>query len=66
MALHASNFLESLGKKLSPSSQILKDHDSVDFKTSAQRWSDIDIRVPGAILKPVNEQDTITIVSIWA
>ena len=61
MALRA--FLDSLQECLSPASQILTDQSNQDFKASAQRWSNIDIKVPGAILKPGDEQDTITVVS---
>ncbi|RYP23001.1 hypothetical protein DL767_008926 [Monosporascus sp. MG133] len=56
----SDSFLRSLSKKLSPSSIILKDQDSPEFKTSLERWSNLDVSVPFAIVQPSSEQDVVS------
>jgi hypothetical protein len=58
-----SSLLSSLEQKLSPGAEILTDPSSAKFKEVHQRWSDIDVKVPGAILRPTTKSDTVNIVS---
>ncbi|PQE15890.1 FAD binding domain containing protein [Rutstroemia sp. NJR-2017a BVV2] len=58
-----SNLLSGLEQKLSPGAEILIDPSSAKFKAVLQRWSDIDVKVPGAILRPTTKSDTVNIVS---
>ncbi len=55
-------FIETLRRALSEGSRILTDQNDQEFKTSLERWSDIDLQVPAAIVKPVSETDTVVIV----
>ncbi|PQE03236.1 FAD binding domain containing protein [Rutstroemia sp. NJR-2017a BBW] len=57
-----SNLLSSLEQKLSPGAEILIDSSSAKFKAVLQRWSDIDVKVPGAILRPTTKSDTVNII----
>ena len=57
-------FITVLHDKLSPDSKILTDQQDNDFKTSLERWSNIDLQVPGAIIKPANEADVILTVGL--
>ena len=54
--------LSSLKEKLSDDAQILQDSSDTVFKESLQRWSNLGIQVPGEIIKPATELDTVTIV----
>jgi len=56
------SFIESLRGALSEGSKILTDQNHQEFKTSLERWSDLDLQVPTAIVKPVSEADTVVIV----
>ena len=53
------SFLKS---KLSSEAQILRDPSDAAFKDSLQRWSNIGLQVPGAIIKPATELDAVTAV----
>ena len=57
------SFLGSLKRSLSEGSRILTDRNDQEFKTSLERWSDIDLQVPAAIVKPISEADAAVIVS---
>ncbi|PQE18750.1 FAD binding domain containing protein [Rutstroemia sp. NJR-2017a WRK4] len=56
-----SNLLSSLEHKLAPDTEILIDPSSAKFQEVLRRWSDIDVKVPGAILRPTTKSDTATI-----
>ncbi len=55
--------ISCLEGKLSSEAQILRDPSSVAFQDSLQRWSNINLQVPGAIIKPATELDAVTAVS---
>ena len=57
-----ASFLESLKGALSEGTKILTDQNDQGFKTSLERWSNLDLQVPAAIVKPISEADTVTIV----
>ncbi|KAJ6522064.1 hypothetical protein B0H19DRAFT_1348717 [Mycena capillaripes] len=60
------NFISSLKSQLSPQSRILADSTTDDFKESLLRWSDIDLKVPGAIVQPATERDVVETVRLAA
>jgi hypothetical protein len=47
---------------LSPKAFILDDRDSDDFKSALVRWSNVDLQVPTAIIKPATEDDIVVTV----
>ncbi|KAK7955671.1 uncharacterized protein PG986_004893 [Apiospora aurea] len=55
-------FISSLTARLSPASKVLQDTTTSEFKASLARWSDIDVRVPYAIVRPAGEQDIVSTV----
>ncbi|KAK8052542.1 FAD binding domain-containing protein [Apiospora rasikravindrae] len=55
-------FIPSLRARLSPSSKVLQDNTTSEFKSSLARWSDIDVRVPYAIVQAASEQDIVATV----
>lgn len=59
------DFVEVLQAQTSKQSKILTDPQDAEFQTSLERWSDFDLKVPGAIIKPVNEADIIHTVFIF-
>lgn len=58
------SFTDSLRGALSEGSKILTDRNDQEFKSSLERWSDLDLQVPAAIVKPVSEADTVVIVCL--
>ena len=60
-----SAFLRALRSSLSSQAEILTDSCHPDFQRSLQRWSDIDLRVPGAIIRPASEEDAVEIVRLY-
>ena len=52
-------FILDLKGKLSPKARILADPSSKDFQLALQRWSDINIEVPGAVIQVANELDAV-------
>ena len=57
-----NTILSSLKEKLSDDAQILQDSSDTSFKESLQRWSNLGLQVPGAIIKPATELDAVAIV----
>ena len=60
------NFISTLRGNLSPQAQILTNPSHIDFQHSLQRWSNIDLQVPGAIVKPASEADAAETVRLAA
>ena len=58
-----TNLAHELRTVLSPKALILDDRDSDDFKAALVRWSDVDLQVPAAIIKPATEDDIVVTVS---
>jgi hypothetical protein len=58
-----TNLARELRTQLSPKAIILDDRDSADFKAALVRWSDVDLQVPAAIIKPATEDDIVVTVS---
>ncbi|KAK8038314.1 FAD binding domain-containing protein [Apiospora phragmitis] len=56
------DFISSLTVRLSPASKVLHDKTTSEFKSSLARWSDIDVRVPYAVVQPAGEQDIVSTV----
>lgn len=55
--------LPMLRSQLTRDAEILDDHGSNRFQELARRWSDGDIKIPGAMVLPSNEVDCQTVVS---
>ncbi|MCJ1267609.1 hypothetical protein MMC22_007495, partial [Lobaria immixta] len=53
-------FLFELRGNLSPEARVLTDISSKEFQLALLRWSDINIKVPGAIIQVANELDAVT------
>ncbi|KAK6845397.1 hypothetical protein PG995_015507 [Apiospora arundinis] len=51
------NFISSLTGKLSSGSKVLSDQAVPEFRAAMGRWSNIDVKVPFAIVQPADEQD---------
>ncbi|KAJ7486857.1 hypothetical protein FB451DRAFT_1228198 [Mycena latifolia] len=60
------NFISNLKSLLSLQSSILTDSTDGKFKELLLRWSDIDLKVPGAIVQPATEKDVIETVKLAA
>lgn len=60
MALN--EFVSELKGSLSPDACVLTDASSKDFQLALQRWSDVGIMIPGAIVKVASEHDAIVTV----
>jgi hypothetical protein len=58
-----ASFVSSLKHQVSSKTQILTDPENPDFKTCLERWSNVDIQVPGAIICPATQSDVEIIVS---
>ncbi|KAJ7482374.1 hypothetical protein B0H11DRAFT_2173301 [Mycena galericulata] len=59
-----SPFLARLRASISPRTKILTDQSSAEFKDSLQRWSDIDLRIPAAIVLVATESDVVLSVKL--
>ena len=55
--------VSELRGNLSPEARVLTDSSSKEFQLALLRWSDIDIKVPGAIIQVANEVDAVTTAS---
>lgn len=62
--MNLRGFVEGLSGQISKESKILTDPQDADFQASLERWSNFDLKVPGAIIKPINETDLVLTVSI--
>lgn len=58
-----ADFISHLAPTLSPGAEILTDPWEDKFKTVLERWSNISVHTPAAILRPANEADAVAIVS---
>lgn len=54
-----TQFLSALRDDLSPQAQVLTDPTNESFKQALQRWSDIEVKVPGAIVQIGSEKDAV-------
>ncbi|KAK7737330.1 hypothetical protein SLS53_006633 [Cytospora paraplurivora] len=55
-------FLSELSESLSSDSRVIADHDSPEFASSMERWSNYGLKVPSAIIQPASEQDIVLVV----
>lgn len=55
--------LSSLRQSLSKSSTIILEEDA-EYKPSMERWGNIDIKFPGAVIQPTSESDVVTTVCL--
>lgn len=62
--MNLKDFVEVLNGRISNESRILTDPQDAEFRVSLERWSNFDLKVPGAIIKPVSEADVVLTVSI--
>ncbi|KAJ7648379.1 hypothetical protein DFH06DRAFT_575473 [Mycena polygramma] len=62
--LDLSSFISQLSPKLSPESRVFVEADGAPFKELLLRWSDIGLKVPGAIVKPATEEDVVIAVKL--
>jgi hypothetical protein len=58
-----SAFIPLLRPQLSPIADALTNSEDVVFKARLERWSNRDIKVPGAIISPATENDVAIIVT---
>ncbi|OTA67143.1 FAD-binding domain-containing protein [Hypoxylon sp. EC38] len=55
----SSSFISSLTSILSSNSKILQDAASTDFLASMARWSNLNVKIPLAIVQPATQQDIV-------
>jgi len=60
--MSVTSLAQDLRPQLSPKALIFDDRDSDEFKAALIRWSDVDLQVPSAIIKPMTEDDIVVIV----
>jgi hypothetical protein len=53
------DFLATIKAELSPSAKVLSDSRMEGFKSTLQRWSDLNARTPGAIVLVATEDDIV-------
>jgi hypothetical protein len=58
-----SKLVESLTAKLSPAAAVLTDPASDEFKAALERWTELDLETPGAIVLVSSEDDIVQTVS---
>jgi len=56
-------FVTDLTEHLAPGTRILTNSSEEEFRDATLRWSDINAKVPGAIIKVTSELDAVTIAS---
>jgi len=54
-----SSCISTIAAELSAGAKILTDSTSEEFKTSIERWTDLDLQVPGAIVVVATENDIL-------
>lgn len=54
-----SNFLTAIKSEVSPNAKILFDPSNEEFKAALQRWSDLNVQAPGAIVLVATEDDIV-------
>ena len=57
------HFISELEGRLSAKACILTDPSSKDFQIALQRWSDVEVQIPGAIVQVAEELDAVTTAS---
>jgi hypothetical protein len=58
-----SKLVESLTTKLSPAAAVLTDPARDEFKAALERWTELDLETPGAIVLVSSEDDIVQTVS---
>ncbi|KAK8134224.1 FAD binding domain-containing protein [Apiospora sp. TS-2023a] len=56
------HLITSLESKLSTGARILASREAPEFKASLERWSNLDVKVPFAIVQPAEERDIVNII----
>lgn len=59
-----SAFLTEISGRLTTSATLYRDPSDPKFRDANQRWSEIGVKTPGAILQVAVEDDAVTAVSI--
>ena len=58
-----TDFITELRGDLSVEACVLSDPTKEDFQLALLRWSDVDVKIPGAIVQVANESDAVTAAS---
>lgn len=58
-----SKLVESLTAKLPPAASVLTDPASDEFKAALERWTELDLETPGAVVLVSSEEDIVQTVS---
>ncbi|KAL8920046.1 MAG: hypothetical protein Q9172_004676 [Xanthocarpia lactea] len=59
-----TDFISELRKALSAETCVLSDPSNEDFRLALLRWSDVDVKIPGAIVQVSNESDAVKTVKL--
>lgn len=59
-----SKFITKLKDSLSAGARVITDPTEKDFQLAQLRWSDVDVKVPSAIVQAADEQDIVTAVRV--
>lgn len=63
-AMAGSEFISELRSKLSTEACVITDASKKEFQLALLRWSDVDVKIPGAIVQVSNELDAaLTVIS---
>ena len=57
-----NEFVSELRQTLSTQSRIITDVANKEFQLALLRWSDVDVKVPGAIVQVASESDAVVTV----
>lgn len=59
-----TKFLSELKQSLSAEARVMTDASQKDFQLALLRWSDVDVKVPAAIVLVMNEDDAVQ--TVWS
>lgn len=54
-----TEFLSELKQSLSAEARVITDASQKDFQLALLRWSDVDVKIPAAIVQVANESDAV-------
>lgn len=59
-----SDLVVKLTHSLSAGARVMTDASEEEFQLALQRWSDVDVKAPGAIVQVADKQDVVTAVRV--
>lgn len=59
-----SNFISAVTSELSSTAKILTDSSSEEFKAALERWTDLELKTPAAIVVAATDKDILKTVCL--